>query len=136
MSSMKVVWSLFFLCIDVLKIFFPIISFFCYLFCFVLLFFFVFFFCRWCYFLHKFNKVFSNLENKHCVKSVQIRSFLWSLFSCICAEYGYLRRKSLYSVRIQENKDQKKLRIWTLFRQCKFWIICCFCRLIIKWNLR
>ena len=33
----------------------------------------------------------------HCVKSVQIRSFLWSVFSCT---------------------DQKKLRIWTLFTQC------------------
>ena len=29
-----------------------------------------------------------------------------------------LLRKSLYSVRIQENKDQKKLRIWKLFTQC------------------
>ena len=46
----------------------------------------------------------------HFVKSVQIRSFLWSLFSC----------KSPYSVRIQENADQKKLRIWTLFTQWWF----------------
>ena len=36
----------------------------------------------------------------HCMKSVQIL------------------RKSTYSVRIQENTDQKKLRIWTLFTQC------------------
>ena len=27
-------------------------------------------------------------------------------------------RKSPYSVRIQENTDQKKIRIWTLFTQC------------------
>ena len=26
--------------------------------------------------------------NLHCVKSVQIRSFFWSGFSCIPAEYG------------------------------------------------
>ena len=26
----------------------------------------------------------------HCVKSVQIRSYLWSLFSCIWTEYGDL----------------------------------------------
>ena len=32
----------------------------------------------------------------------------------------YLLRKSPYSVRIQENKDQKKLRIWILFTQ---WLI-------------
>ena len=33
----------------------------------------------------------------HCVESVQIRSFFWSVFSCIH-----------YLVRIQENTDQKK----------------------------
>ena len=30
----------------------------------------------------------------------------------------FLARIFLYSVRIQENTDQKKLRIWTLFTQC------------------
>ena len=43
----------------------------------------------------------------HCVKSVQIGSYFWSVFSCIRTEYGDLFRKSLYSVRIQENTDQK-----------------------------
>ena len=50
---------------------------------------------------------FSLFENKHCVKSVQIRSYFWSLFSCIQNEYGHLLSKSPYSVRIQENTDQK-----------------------------
>ena len=36
----------------------------------------------------------------HCVKSVQIRNYFWSVFSCI-------RTESPYSVRIQENTDQK-----------------------------
>ena len=45
------------------------------------------------------------------------RSFLWSLFSCIRTEYGDLWSKSPYSVQMQENTDQKKLRIWTLFAQ-------------------
>ena len=31
---------------------------------------------------------------KHCVKIVQIRSFLWSVFSCIRTKYGDLLRKS------------------------------------------
>ena len=53
------------------------------------------------------------------MKSVQIRSFFWSLFSCTRIEYGDLLRKSPYSVRIQENTDQKKLRIGTLFTQCR-----------------
>ena len=56
-----------------------------------------------------------HLQILYCVKCVQIRSFFWSVFSCIRTEYGDLRSKSPYSVRIQENTDQKKLRIWTLF---------------------
>ena len=48
-------------------------------------------------------------------ESVQIQNFFWSIFSYIRTEYGDLRSKSLYSVQIQENTDQKKLRIWTLF---------------------
>ena len=52
------------------------------------------------------------IKNKeHCVKSVQIRSFFWSVFSCIWTGYP---------VRIQGNTDQKKLRIWTLFTQRKY----------------
>ena len=27
-------------------------------------------------------------SDKHCVKSVQIRSYFWSVFSCIRIEYG------------------------------------------------
>ena len=53
----------------------------------------------------------------HCVKSVQIRNFFWSVSSHIWTEYGDLRGKSQYSVRIRENTDQKKLRLWTLFTQ-------------------
>ena len=56
-------------------------------------------------------------EDKHCVESVQILSFFWSLFSRIRTEYGKMLRISPYSVRMQENTDQKKLRIWTLFTQ-------------------
>ena len=60
----------------------------------------------------------SDLNCYHCVKSVQIRSFFWSVFSCIRTEYGDLLYKSSYSARIHENKDQKKVRIWTPFAQC------------------
>ena len=51
------------------------------------------------------------------VKSVQIRSFFWSVFSNIRTEYEDLRSKSPYSLRIQENTDHNKLRIWALFTQ-------------------
>ena len=50
----------------------------------------------------------------HYVKSVQMRSFFWSVFSCMHTEYADLPSKSLYSVWIQENTDQKKLRITVL----------------------
>ena len=53
----------------------------------------------------------------HCVKSAQIRSSFWSVFSRIRTEYGEILRISPYSVRMRENTDQKKLRIWTLFTQ-------------------
>ena len=48
----------------------------------------------------------------YCVKSVKIRSiFLYMDHGDIWTEYGDLLRKSLHSVQIQENTDQKKLRI-------------------------
>ena len=54
------------------------------------------------------------LDSFHCVKSVRIRSFLSSVFSCVQTEYGEILR---ISVRMRENTDQKKLRMWTLFTQ-------------------
>ena len=62
--------------------------------------------------------VFNTLHDCHCVKSVQIQRFFWSVFSCIWVEYGGLRSISPYSVQIQENTDKKNLHVWTLFTQC------------------
>ena len=59
----------------------------------------------------------------HCVKSAQIQSFFWSVFSRIRTEYREIRSISSYSFRMRENTDQKKLRIRALFTQCPF---CCF----------
>ena len=56
--------------------------------------------------------------DSHCMRSVQIRIFFWSIFSRIRIEYRGILRISLYSVRMQENTDQKKLRIWTHFTEC------------------
>ena len=47
-----------------------------------------------------------------------IRGFFWSVFSRIRTEYGEIRSISPYSVRMWENTDERKLRIWTLFTQC------------------
>ena len=43
-------------------------------------------------------------QNDHCVKCVQIRSFFWSILSCIQSKYKKIRTR-------------KKLRIWALFTQ-------------------
>ena len=56
-------------------------------------------------------KLFKFEIESRCVKCVQIRSFFWSVFSRIRAEYGGIRSISRYSVRMRENKDQRKLRI-------------------------
>ena len=54
------------------------------------------------------SKLFLIFNNEwHCVKSVKIPSFFWSIFFCIWLEYEDLLRKSLYSVGIRENMDQK-----------------------------
>ena len=54
-------------------------------------------------------------RNLHCVKSVQIWSFFWSVFSCIRTEYGDLRSKSPYSVQIQENFGPEKTSLFGHF---------------------
>ena len=78
------------------------------------------FFTILCVFILLINE-FSNASIKsHCMKSVQVRSFFWYVFSCIQAEYGDLLYKYPHLVRIKENINQKNLRIWTLFTQ---WVI-------------
>ena len=52
------------------------------------------------------------------VKSVQIRSFFWSVFFRIPTEYGEILRISPHSFQMRENTDQKKLRIWTRSVSC------------------
>ena len=59
----------------------------------------------------------TSFTSKHCLKSVQIRSFLWPVFSSITTEYGDLLYETPYSFQIQENTDRNKLGIWTLFMQ-------------------
>ena len=59
------------------------------------------------------------LYQPHCVKSVQIRSFFWSVSSRIPTEYREILGIPPYSVRMRDNKDQKKLRIWAHFTQCQ-----------------
>ena len=50
------------------------------------------------------NDIKMNKRKRHSVKSVQIRSFFWSVFSCIWTEYGDL----LINLRIQS--EYRKIR--------------------------
>ena len=47
------------------------------------------------------------MKNIHCVKSVQIVSFFWSVFSRIRTKNGDFRSKSPYSVPIREVRTRK-----------------------------
>ena len=58
------------------------------------------------------QNILSTIFSLYYLKSVQMRSFSWPVFSCIRTEYGDSWSKSSYSVQIQENTDYKKLRIW------------------------
>ena len=51
---------------------------------------------------------FKKYLNPHCVKSVQIRSFFWSVFS---------RIRTVFSLNAGKYGPEK-IRIWTLFTQC------------------
>ena len=53
------------------------------------------------------NPCIGTVNTPHCVKSVRIRTFFWSVFSRIQTEYEEIRSISPYSVRIRENTDQK-----------------------------
>ena len=69
--------------------------------------------------LNFFTDIFQRLwPCNDCTKCVQIRSFFWSVFSRIRTDHGEIRSISPYSVRVRENTDQRKHRIWTLFTQC------------------
>ena len=54
-----------------------------------------------------------------CEKCPNTEFFLVRIFR-IRTEYGEISRISPYSVRMGENTDQKKLRIWTLSRSIMF----------------
>ena len=54
----------------------------------------------------------------HCVKSVQIQSFFWFVFSRIRTEYGEIRSISIYSVRVRESTDQNLLLSSVIFYSC------------------
>ena len=86
------------------------------------------------------NKVMFHFDEKsgrsHCVKSVQIQSFFLSVFSRIRTEYGEILRISLYSVRMRENTDQKKLSIWTHFKQRQNLILFNYKFKTIQWIIK
>ena len=65
--------------------------------------------------IHKWSKIRTSLREK-CLNTefFLLRIFLYSYFPVLGLT------KFPYSAQIQENTDQKKLRIWTFFTQCGF----------------
>ena len=68
------------------------------------------------------RRLFKNFENAHCVKSVQIWSFCWSVLSCIRTEYrkirtsknsvfGHLSRSGYYIILFQLYDHSKCIQI-------------------------
>ena len=56
---------------------------------------------------YRFYDKFWYLKTKHCVKFVQIRSFFWSVFSCIRIEYGNLLRKTKHCMKSTQIRTSK-----------------------------
>ena len=69
---------------------------------------------RWNSKYRKLKQAFSSKCSVHCTKSVQIRSFFWSVFSRIWTECGEFWSKPPHSVQMRGNAARKKLRIWSL----------------------
>ena len=68
-------------------------------------------------FIIRFGHILTNLTDCTLCEKCPNKEFFWSVFSYVRTEHGELRSKSPYSVWTQENTDQKKLLIWTLFTQ-------------------
>ena len=66
-------------------------------------------------------------------KSVQIRSFFWSVFSDIRIEYSKISRISPYSVQMRENVDQEKTPDLDTFHAARLLAISYYCKFL---NLR
>ena len=77
-----------------------------------------------------------NELSHHCVKSMQVRSFFWCVFSRIWTEYEDLLPKSPYSVQVRENIDQKKNFVASYFSGSAICnkIITCVLLLTLKIN--
>ena len=56
--------------------------------------------------LSKLSETSTSRYGTHCVKSAQIRSYFWSVFSRIWTEYGEIQSISPCSVQMRENEDQ------------------------------
>ena len=68
----------------------------------------------------------------HCVKSVQIREFFWSIFSQIRTEYE-IQSEFTFSPNVG-NYGPKKVRIWTLFTQWCY-IVSLYGKIVLRESL-
>ena len=67
----------------------------------------------------EYQKLFGSCGNQNWTDALREKclnmEFFWSVFSCIRTEYRNLQSKSAHPVQIQENTDQRKILIWTIF---------------------
>ena len=77
------------------------------------------------------------MKNIHCVKSVQILNFSWSVFSRIRTENGDFRSKSPYSVRIREVRTRKNSLLGRFSRSDHSWgNFSFFLSYVFPWSVR
>ena len=72
-----------------------------------------------------------NFDQKHCMKSVQIWSFFWSVFSASTGKYGpekTLFLDTFHAVKFKQNVTQIILyyHVTKQFLPCLNWLITCF----------
>ena len=84
---------------------------------------FIFFFCLEPYFHYLVLKLhFTKITHSTMREKSPSSEFFWSVFSSIRTEYGEILRISSYSVRMQENMDQKNSKYQNFSRSARLWI--------------
>ena len=68
--------------------------------------------CLWRWLKFYFFQIINNNYNSHCVKSIQIRSFFWSVFSRIRTEYGEILRTLRSQSECGKIRTRKNLIFW------------------------
>ena len=58
--------------------------------------------------VQRLGKAIGTFKKMRCVKSIQIRSFFWSVFSCIRTEYGHLWSTDVICLQSTEYSEYRR----------------------------